>query len=45
LQKYLNEAQVTKNDQESKGLITEDEFMEKLKAERAAYLAMFQKGR
>jgi len=25
------------------GLITQDEFMEKIKAERAAYQAMFQK--
>jgi len=27
-----------------KGVITQDEFMEKLKAERATYQAMFQKG-
>ena len=28
-----------------KGVITQDEFMEKIKAERAGYQAMFQKAR
>jgi len=28
-----------------KGVITQDEFMEKIKAERATYQAMFQKSR
>ncbi len=40
----MNGIKVTQNvPKNMKGLITEAEFMEKLKAERATYQAMFQK--